>query len=776
MIRRYMRWLHTCWPAGTVEKLPDADEQGRTTLPGVRIVGDLTGTPLLKFAVDGGTRAVRALAEELGVQKTAGSDAGVLDLAIVGGGVAGIAAAVEAKRHGLSFEVFEASQPFSTIIDFPKAKPIFTYPTEMEPAGELQLNAEIKEDLLEELERHRHSAGIEPTRARIERIEGKDGLLLLHHGGKVVRARRVIVAIGRSGNFRKLGVPGDEPDQVFNRLHDPVEFKGKQVVVVGGGDSAAEAAIALTTAGARVTLSYRKKELTRPKPENLDQLMALVEDPASGKGVVEPTSERVTTALTPEMVAGGKPGTLSLALGTRLKRIDTDRVLLEQDGQEKELPKDAVFAMVGREPPLDFFRRSKIPIRGEWRPKAVAAFVGFLVFCIFLYNWKAGGALNAWFQQQGWFPFNMRAVFEALGTGIAAAAADPRTLIGTLAGSTTDPGFYYSVAYTALVVVFGFRRIRRRKTPYVKVQTLALMAIQVVPLFLLPYIVLPWAGANGAFDHGALAVIADGLFGPGREYWRAFGLILAWPLFIWNVFTEQPWTWWLVISFVQTFVIIPLIVWRWGKGAYCGWICSCGALAETLGDAHRQKMPHGPLWNRLNMVGQIVLAAALLILATRIAGWIWPETALGQAMTRLYAGAVKGFSPLGIQLNYYWIVDVTLAGIIGVGAYFWFSGRVWCRFACPLAALMHIYARFSRFRIFADKKKCISCNICTSVCHQGIDIMNFANKGLPMQDPQCVRCSACVQSCPTGVLSFGRYDNNGLVVLDRLQAVPAEDR
>ena len=78
---------------------------------------------------------------------------------------------------------------------------------------------------------------------------------------------------------------------------------------------------------------------------------------------------------------------------------------------------------------------------------------------------------------------------------------------------------------------------------------------------------------------------------------------------------------------------------------------------------------------------------------------------------------------------------------------------------------MHIYARFSRFRILADKKKCISCNVCTSVCHQGIDIMNFANKGLPMEDPQCVRCSACVQMCPTGVLSFGQIDRRSGTVI-----------
>jgi polyferredoxin len=113
----------------------------------------------------------------------------------------------------------------------------------------------------------------------------------------------------------------------------------------------------------------------------------------------------------------------------------------------------------------------------------------------------------------------------------------------------------------------------------------------------------------------------------------------------------------------------------------------------------------------------------------------------------------------GLKINYAWLVDVVLAGMIGYGVYFWLSGRFWCRFFCPLAALMHIYHRFSRFRILADKKKCISCNVCTSVCHQGIDVMSFAQQGKPMEDPECVRCSACVQSCPTGVLEFGQVDN-----------------
>ncbi|MGH9195705.1 MAG: 4Fe-4S binding protein, partial [Acidimicrobiia bacterium] len=227
-----------------------------------------------------------------------------------------------------------------------------------------------------------------------------------------------------------------------------------------------------------------------------------------------------------------------------------------------------------------------------------------------------------------------------------------------------------------------------------------------------------------------------------------------------------PLWWWIVIGFVQTCVLIPIAIYFFGKGAYCGWICSCGALAETLGDTQRHKMPHGPLWNRLNMLGQGILAIAVALLLVRIVGWWLPS---GNWADRV-------FDPM-LKTPYKWIVDVFLAGVLGYGLYFWFSGRVWCRFLCPLAALMHIYARFSRFRILADKKKCISCSQCTSVCHQGIDVMSFANKGLPMADPQCVRCSACVQVCPTGVLSFGRVNGRGAVVgMDRLLASPVQIR
>jgi ferredoxin len=386
----------------------------------------------------------------------------------------------------------------------------------------------------------------------------------------------------------------------------------------------------------------------------------------------------------------------------------------------------------------------------------------------------------------------MPAWLSSFGVWFQGQVADRSTLLGTLAVSLKSRSFYYTLAYSLAIVGFGIARIRRRRMPYVTLQTSVLILVQVIPLFLLPEMILPYLGYNGAFDHGLGRAIGDNLFesyipeaqylarewpewGHPRAYWRAYGFVLAWPLMVYNVFTDAPILWWLVISFFQTFVIIPLLIWRWGKGAYCGWICSCGALAETVGDKHRHKMPHGPFWNRFNMAGQVILAFAFLLLFIRIAGWIWPNSVAGSAFALLLdgknaAGRIVNFA------SWKWLVDVVLGGVIGVGLYFKYSGRVWCRFFCPLAALMHIYTRFTRYRIFPEKEKCISCNVCTTVCHQGIDVMNFANKGVPMEDPQCVRCSACVQECPTGVLAFGRYDAAGGIALDKLPASPVRMR
>ncbi|MEM6553868.1 MAG: NAD(P)-binding domain-containing protein [Planctomycetota bacterium] len=751
-IAAYTNWLHTNWPAGTVEKLPVVNPDGTTNVPGFFIVGDLSGVPLLKFSADTGTRAVRTLSADAGFRKRSTAEPEVLDVAIIGAGVSGFAAAKEAEKLGLNWKLYEGSEPFSTIANFPKGKPIFTYPTDMTPAGDLQFHdkADIKEGLLEDLKEQTLDQGIEPTHAKVEKVTRSGGVFELHLTGQDnVRAHRVVCGIGRSGNYRKLGVPGEELDKVYNRLHDPKDFCGQDVLVVGGGDSAMETAIALASCGSTVTLSYRKPEFSRPKPENVEDLKALSADP-DDRGGADPPEHG---------------GSVRLMMASNIKQIEEDKVVIKDaDGGEVEVPNDSVFAMIGREPPLDFFRKSGVRVSGDRGSRWWITLTIFFLFCFWIYHWKGDYSI----------PFGLKDTFNRF-FGLEPALfwdwvkkvgggyfTNEGTLGHTLAISASGRSFYYTLLYASCVVIFGVRRIRRRKTPYVKVQTGTLMAIQVMPLFLLPEIFFPWMGHNGLFDAGVGGWFADTFFpeanyGHGREYWRAYGFILAWPLMAWNWFTDQPMWGWLILGFLQTFVAIPLLIRYWGKGAYCGWICSCGALAETLGDTHRHKMPHGPFWNRVNMIGQVFLWFALALLAFRIVGWAVPGK--DDFADRSFKYLAKGG---GVPVvNYAYFVDLMWAGVLGVGMYFHFSGRVWCRFACPLAALMHIYTRmFSRFAILAEKKKCISCNVCTSVCHQGIDIMSFSNKGRPMQDVECVRCSACVQSCPTGVLSFGQVDKD----------------
>src|SRR5688572_12052627 len=146
-ISRYARWLHLKWPAGTVEKLPRVEEDGSTNVPGLYVVGDLTGVPLLKFSSDTGVRVVRLIASDLKREpsgrvpaqreipgsstRSSAHSSEVLDLLIIGAGISGMSAALEAKKLGLNFQILESSEAFFTVVNFPARKPIFTYPSGM---------------------------------------------------------------------------------------------------------------------------------------------------------------------------------------------------------------------------------------------------------------------------------------------------------------------------------------------------------------------------------------------------------------------------------------------------------------------------------------------------------------------------------------------------------------------------------------------------------------------------------------------------------------------
>ena len=763
LFKDYTYWLHGQWPDGKPDKLPVLNADGSTSLSGSYVVGDLTGVPLLKFSADTGARAIQQIVSDpVFVKRKVTQDR--VDAIIIGGGVSGYAAAVQAKEQGLTFILLEATQAFSTIANFPKEKPIFTYPTDMQPQGAFTFESDVsvKERLLADLIYKAQESGIEPTIANATKVErDSKGLNVLLEDGDLLKAHRVVVAIGRSGKFRQLNVEGEE--KALNRLHDPKIYRDKHVLVVGGGDNAIESALAVSDAGGHVTLSYRKAEFTRPKQENIEKL-----DQAESEGKV------------------------TVLRQSRVKKITDNRVeIFTPDNQNVSLHNDAVLSMVGREAPLDFFRRSRIAISGESSLIGWVYFVMFMLFTIALYDWKNNGFMNFLWEATN-FPNAMPSWLSSINGWWQTQVEDRTTLMGTIAVSMKSRSFYYTLLYTSCIGIFGWQRIKRRKTPYVTVQTTCLFLIQLIPLFFLPEIFLPWIGYLGAFDAGIGKSIADSFFpayisaqelashqwpewGHPRAFWHAYGFILAWPLNVYNVFTPTPILGWLIISAIQTFVLIPLLVWKFGKGSYCGWICSCGALAETMGDNQRHKMPHGQFWNKLNMVGQVLLIAAFALLIVRISGWIWTDSWAHHSFDLLLKGENSEYKLVN-PFSWKWTVDILIGGIFGVGLYFKFSGRTWCRFACPLAALMNIYARFSKFRIFSDKSKCISCNVCTSVCHQGIDVMNFANKGKPMEDPQCVRCSACVSSCPTGTLSFGEINRKtgNVIKTDSLAASPVQ--
>ncbi|TGL57670.1 NAD(P)-binding domain-containing protein [Leptospira sarikeiensis] len=748
-IPRYFDWLNNGAPKGEAEKYPEINPELESSVPGIFIAGDLTGIPLLKYSVQSGVSAIRTIS-----QKTRSASKDILDVLIVGAGPAGVSAGIEAKKLGLNFQILEANQPFHTITSYPKGKPIFAEPSDLIPDSPIIIKNNTKEELLESLENalKKHKLPI-LTGEKVESIlPSKDTLekfQIKTESGKKFRSYYVVLAIGKSGDSRRLGIPGEDQENVFHRLIDPKDFEDQNVLVVGGGDTAVEAALSLVDTASSVTLSYRDAEISRPKEENKNRFQKAVSE---NKIKFLPNSS-------PEKFLSKQ---VQLKVG---KKKETEKV-------------DSSLILIGSEAPISFLQKIGIHIRNTINTREILGFVSLFSFALFLYFGKAS------FYAAGWYSWvalvssviflisSVRFViskdsflswrwktFKNLYLASAAIYFSVAYFGAKYAGFYLFgkyPSFHYTVLYSTTILFFGIRRIKVRPTPYIKLQTITLILIQIFPLFLLPEIILPFLGEQGLLGPSNGFLLTQ-VF-PDGAYWKAYGFILAWPLNMGVLYDGGITTFWLLYGFLMSFGLIPYLVYKYGKGAYCGWICSCGGLAETLGDEYRNRMPHGKWAYKLEHSGQWILLLAAILTIAKLVG------SSGEIFWPLEYGADS------IKVYYDLVVDLGLGGVVGVGAYFMFSGRIWCRMFCPLSALMHIYAKFSKFRIFAEKKKCISCNICTSVCHQGIDVMNYANKGRAMDSVQCVRCSACVVSCPTQVLSFGKLQNN-TPVLDKLKAV-----
>ncbi len=310
--------------------IPHVGENFETNVPGLFIAGELGGMGLVRNAIEQGRQAMDS------IRKLGGSgQQGVLDVLIVGSGPAGIAASLAAKAHKMRYLTVEQDSLGGTVAHVPRRKLVMTQPAELPLVGKVKFTEILKEDLLafwaDIVKQHQLRLRYGE---RVDEIKknGKGFEVLTTRGSHAARA--VLLTIGRRGTPRKLEVPGEEQTKVVYRFTDPEQYAGQHVLVVGGGDSALEAAGTIATeTNATVTLSYRSEAFSRAKPKNRD---------------------RVDKAV--------KSGRLKLMLKSKILEIGQNSVELEWQGKRQQLKNDAVIVCAGGILPTNFLKSIGIEI------------------------------------------------------------------------------------------------------------------------------------------------------------------------------------------------------------------------------------------------------------------------------------------------------------------------------------------------------------------------------------------------------------------------------
>jgi putative YpdA family bacillithiol system oxidoreductase len=311
--------------------MPTLTAECETTVPNLFIVGELGGLALIKNAVNQGRDCVDVILQRFTARGTARTMAGVHDMVIVGAGPAGIAASLRAIQHKLKYITIERDEIGGTVAKYPRQKLVMTSPVEFPMYGKFKKTELSKENLLAFWDKVLHRADFKVrTGQRVEDIKrDEDGVFTVVTPTDNYRAHAVILALGRTGTPRKLGVKGEEMPKVMYRLIEADHYVNKKILVVGGGDSAVEAAMGLAhQVGNKVTLSYRSAQFSRIKERN---------------------AQRIADSI--------KSGKVEVLFNSTPVEFKEESVLLDVQGQQREIPNDYVWIFAGGTPPNDFLKK-----------------------------------------------------------------------------------------------------------------------------------------------------------------------------------------------------------------------------------------------------------------------------------------------------------------------------------------------------------------------------------------------------------------------------------
>jgi len=308
----------------------------------------------------------------------------------------------------------------------------------------------------------------------------------------------------------------------------------------------------------------------------------------------------------------------------------------------------------------------------------------------------------------------------------------------SLNGGPASQWFVYGFLYCALMLVMATRMyIKYRHNKYQILRTTSVLFFQIVFAFLIPEIM-------------------TSLNMPGYDFKNAFPLDYDF-FFEWNLDSLKEsgaiGLFILVWGIILTLVIVPVMVYFFGKRWYCSWVCGCGGLAETLGDPYRQHSNKSmKAWKLERWIIHFVLLFSLAMTAVTLYCYFTGTQSF------------LGINSQWIKDTYSFLIGAWFAGVIGTGFYPIFGNRVWCRFGCPLAAYLGLVQRFkSRFRITTNGGQCISCGNCSTYCEQGIDVRAYAQKGENIVRSSCVGCGICSAVCPRGVLKLENGPEEGRI-------------